>query len=239
VIAQALMKLKNCLGGGRADMLFTDPPYLMDFTGGIHADGSKSFNAKHGVIKNDKLSDKEGESFLDSINFIIKKYVNGSFYISFYRLGIDKYFNSLLRNGIQCRSLLIWDKGNHTLSNSDYMSMYEPIFYGWIDKHDFFGGNNGVDIWQIKRTSKNELHPTMKPVELVEKAILNSSKKNQTVLDLFGGSGTTAIAAEKNNRIAYLMELDPKYCDVIVIRWQDYTGKKATLESTGEAFSDG
>lgn len=221
-----------------ANMIFTDPPYLMDFTGGIHADGSKSFNAKHGGIKNDKMSEAEGNDFLDAINSIILSKVDGAFYITFYRLGIDKYYASMARTGLKCRSLVIWDKGNHTLSNSDYMSMYEPMFYGWVNSHKFYGGKNGMDIWRIKRTAKNELHPTMKPVELVEKAISDGSQINGIVLDLFGGSGTTLIAAEKTKRISRLMELDPKYCDVIIKRWQDYTGNQATLEATGATFAD-
>lgn len=221
-----------------ANMIFTDPPYLMDFTGGIHADGSKSFNAKHGAIKNDKMSKADGDDFLDSINTIIKAKVDGAFYITFYRLGIAQYYSSFDRVGLQCRSLVIWDKGNHTLSNSDYMSMYEPMFYGWVNNHKFYGGKNGMDIWRIKRTSKNDLHPTMKPVELVEKAIDDGSQVNGIVLDLFGGSGSTMIASEKKNRICRMMELDPKYCDVIVKRWQDFTGEKAILESTGEEYND-
>jgi DNA modification methylase len=212
-----------------ANMIFTDPPYLMDFTGGIHADGSKSFNSKHGGIKNDKMSEDDGNDFLDAINSVITSKVDGAFYITFYRLGINKYFASMDRTGLKCRSLVIWDKGNHTLSNSDYMSMYEPMFYGWVNNHKFYGGKNGMDIWRIKRTAKNDLHPTMKPVELVEKAILDGSAINGIVLDLFGGSGSTLIACEKQNRHARLMELDPKYCDVIVKRWEDFTGKKAVL----------
>jgi DNA modification methylase len=212
-----------------ANMIFTDPPYLMDFTGGIHADGSKSFNSKHGGIKNDKMSEEDGNDFLDAINSVITSKVDGAFYITFYRLGINKYFASMDRTGLKCRSLVIWDKGNHTLSNSDYMSMYEPMFYGWVNNHKFYGGKNGMDIWRIKRTAKNDLHPTMKPVELVEKAVLDGSAINGIVLDLFGGSGSTMIACEKQNRHARLMELDPKYCDVIVKRWEDFTGKKAVL----------
>lgn len=219
-----------------ANMIFTDPPYLMNFTGGIHADGTKSFNAKHGGIKNDKMSEQDGNDFLDAINSIIKLKVDGAFYITFYRLGIDKYFQSMARAGLLCRSLVIWDKGNHTLSNSDYMSMYEPMFYGWVNNHKFYGGKNGMDIWRIKRTQKNDLHPTMKPVELVEKAIIDGSQINAICLDLFGGSGTTMIACEKHGRHARLMELDPKYCDVIIKRWQDFTGKQAILESTGEPY---
>ena len=215
---------------GKADMVFTDPPYNMDFTGGIHADGSKSFNAKHGGIKNDKMSQTEAEDFFDAINSIIYAYCVGAFYITFYRLGIGEYWKSLERTNLKVRSLIIWNKGNHTLSNSDYMSKYEPIFYGWTgDNHNFYGGNNGMDIWEIKRTAKNDLHPTMKPVELIEKTLEDASVSGNIVLDLFGGSGSTMIACEKVGRKARLMELDPKYCDVIVKRWEDFTGKKAVL----------
>tara|TARA_R110000772_G_C13300042_1_gene438827 strand:- start:918 stop:2195 length:1278 start_codon:yes stop_codon:yes gene_type:complete len=226
------------LDGRKANMCFTDPPYLMDFTGGIHADGTKSFNAKHGGIINDKMSKSEGNDFLDAINSVIKLSVEGAFYITFYRLGIDNYYASMERAGLKCRSLIIWDKGNHTLSNSDYMSTYEPMFYGWVNNHKFYGGKNGMDIWRIKRTAKNDLHPTMKPVELVEKAIMDGSQINGIVLDIFGGSGSTMIACEKNNRDCRMMELDPKYCDVIIKRWQDFSGKSAILESTGQSFEE-
>jgi DNA modification methylase len=223
---------------GMASMTFTDPPYLMNFTGGIHADGSKSFNSKHGAIKNDKMSKQDGDNFLDSINTVIKSKVDGAFYITFYRLGIAQYYESLERTGLQCRSLVIWDKGNHTLSNSDYMSMYEPIFYGWVNNHKFHGGSNGMDIWRIQRTARNDLHPTMKPVELCLKAIEDGSQANGVVLDLFGGSGSTLIACEKTNRQCRMMELDPKYCDVIIKRWQEFTGKEATHADTGKTFNE-
>lgn len=221
--------VSKLMDGNKADMCFTDPPYLMDFTGGIHADGSKSFNSIHGKIKNDKMSKEDGDKFLDKINAVIKETVIGSFYITFYRLGINNYYNSLERNGLQVRSLIIWEKGNHTLSNSDYMSRYEPIFYGWVNEHNFYGGNNGMDVWFIERTKKNELHPTMKPLELCSKAISDSSKQNGTVLDLFGGSGSTLIACEQLNRKCYMMELDPKYCEVICQRWEKLTGKKREI----------
>ena len=201
----------------------------MDFSGGIHADGTKSFNASHGKIKNDKMSEGDGDAFIDEINANVLLFCKGAFYITFYRLGIGRYFESLKRVGLQCRSLIIWEKGNHTLSNSDYMSRYEPIFYGWVESHNFYGGNNGVDVWNINRTKKNELHPTMKPVELCVRAILDASRKSESVLDLFLGSGTTIIACEKTNRRCYGMEIDPHYCDVIIKRWEDYTGKKAVI----------
>ena len=218
-------QVEKLMNGKKSDMVFTDPPYLMDFQGGIHADGSKSYNSRYESIKNDKMSEKDGEVFLDKINFNINLYCEGAFYITFYRLGIDKYYESLKRIGLKSRSLIIWNKGNHTLSNSDYMSKYEPIFYGWVNKHNFYGGNNGMDIWDIKRTSKNELHPTMKPIELCNKAINDGSKKNQYVLDLFLGSGSTMVAAHQLKRKCYGMELDPKYCQVIIDRMQKLDSK--------------
>ena len=202
----------------KADMAFTDPPYLMDFTGGIHADGSKSFNSKHGGIKNDKMSKEDGDDFLDAINSNIQLFVNGAFYICFYRLKLGEYFESLKRTGLEVRALITWNKGNHTLSNSDYMSKCEHIFYGWVNEHNFYGGKNGMDIWDIPRTQKNDLHPTMKPIPLCEKAINDGSKVNDKVLDLFLGSGSTMVASHQLKRKCYGMELDPKYCDVIVKR---------------------
>ena len=206
------------MNGEKADMVFTDPPYLMDFTGGLNADGSKSFNSKHGGIKNDKMSKEDGDDFLDAINSNIQLFVKGAFYICFYRLKLGEYFQSLKRTGLEVRSLITWNKGNHTLSNSDYMSKCEHIFYGWVNEHNFYGGNNGMDIWEIPRAQKNELHPTMKPIPLCEKAINDASKLNDIVLDLFLGSGSTMVASHQLKRKCYGMELDPKYCDVIIKR---------------------
>ena len=217
--SDSVAKLMN---GSKADMVFTDPPYLMDFKGNVSWDEKKgaqqTFNAVHGGILNDKMSKSDGDDFLDAINSNIILFCKGAFYITFYRLGIDKYFDSLNRVGLQCRSLIIWNKLNHTLSNSDYMSRYEPIFYGWVNEHNFYGGNNGMDIWDIDRTKKNELHPTMKPIPLIEKALNDGSKLNDIVLDLFGGSGSTMVGSHQLKRKGFLMELDPKYCDVIVKR---------------------
>jgi DNA modification methylase len=182
-----------------SNMVFTDPPYLMGFEGNVHSDGSKSFNSKFGSIKNDKMSKEDGE-----------------------KLGLTYIFKALEKLNNPYKALIIWNKGNHTLSNSDYMSKYEPIVYGWNKEHKFYGSNSNFDIWDIERTKKNELHPTMKPVVLCEKAIINSSEQNGVVLDLFLGSGSTLIACEKTNRICYGMELEPKYIDVIIKRFHDY-----------------
>jgi DNA modification methylase len=217
------------MNGNKADMVFTDPPYLMGFEGNVHADGSKSFNAKHGAIKNDKMSREDGDKFILSIFENIKEFNKGAYYVCFYRLGLDYIFRALDELNNRYKALIIWDKGNHTLSNSDYMSKYEPIVYGWFDSHLFYGNRSNFDIWNIQRTQKNDLHPTMKPIALCAKAIENSSKKEDIVLDFFGGSGSTLIASEQLNRKCYAMELDPKYCDVIIKRWEDFTGEKAVL----------
>jgi len=210
--------VEKLLKWNKSDMVWTDPPYLMDFTWWIHSDWSKSFNSKHWAIKNDKMSEEEWKQFLDDINTIINKYNKWAFYISFYRLWIDKYYESMNRVWLKHKSLIIWNKWNHTLSNSDYMSKYEPIFYGWCEQHNFYGGNNWMDIWEIKRTQKNDLHPTMKPIELCEKIISDWSKKDGIVLDLFWWSGSTMVASHQLNRKCYMMELDPKYVQTIVNR---------------------
>ena len=221
--------VEKLMDGKKADMVFTDPPYLMGFEGNVHADGSKSHNAKFGVIKNDKMSRKDGDKFILEIFNNIKLFNNGAYYVCFYRLGLDYIFRALDKLNNNYKALIIWNKGNHTLSNSDYMSKYEPIVYGWFNEHKFYGNRSNFDIWDIARTQKNELHPTMKPIALCSKAIENSSKRNGLVLDLFGGSGSTLVACEQLNRKCYTMELDPKYCDVIINRWETLTGKKAVL----------
>ena len=164
-------------------------------------------------------------------------------------------FDALKANGLRYRNLIIWKKNHLNLSNSDYKSIYEPmilgwandyqpIFYGWNIDHPWHGLKGETDVWdvslpslwEIERTKKNDLHPTMKPVELIVRSIQNSSKVGDTVLDFFGGSGSTLIAAEKTGRLARVLEIDQRYCDVIVRRWQDFTGKQATLEQSGATF---
>ena len=136
-------------------------------------------------------------------------------------------------------TFVIWAKNTFTMGRSDYQRQYEPILYGWKEGTDHFwcGARDQGDVWFIKKPHVNDLHPTMKPVELVERAIRNSSKGRDTVLDPFGGSGTTLIACEKTGRQARLIELEPKYCDVIVRRWQEFSGKEATLDGDGRTFA--
>ena len=134
----------------------------------------------------------------------------------------------------------MWAKNTFTLGRSDYQRQYEPILYGWREGNDHFwcGARDQGDVWFFNKPVKNDLHPTMKPVELVERAVRNSSKSRDIVLDIFGGSGSTLIASEKTGRAARLIELDPKYVDVIVRRWQDYSGEQAIRESDKMSFND-
>lgn len=215
--------VEKLMDGEKANMIFTDPPYNMNFTGSVHGDGSKE-NRFTG-IKNDKMSNKEFQDFLDGFCTILNLYVTGAFYITFYRLGIDWMFEALNRNNIKTRNLIIWKKNNFNLSKSDYKSFYEPVFYGWLQNHDFYGEKNETDIWEINKTKINDLHPTMKPVELCERAILNSSKKTNNILDLFAGSGSTLIACIKTKRNCFTCDIDKHYTQVTVKRAVDFLEK--------------
>ena len=137
-------------------------------------------------------------------------------------------------------TFVIWAKNTFTLGRADYQRQYEPILYGWKDGVDHYwcGARDQGDVWFFDKPVRNDLHPTMKPVALVERAIRNSSKSRDIVLDPFGGSGSTLIACEKAGRQARLVELDPKYCDVIVRRWQEWTGEQAMLGEDGSSFAD-
>lgn len=131
--------------------------------------------------------------------------------------------------GWEVKHELIWEKQSIVLNRADYNYQHEPIMYGWNKKHKFYGKGqfHTTSIWKIDRPTKSKEHPTMKPIALIVEALENSSVKNNIVLDLFGGSGSTLIACEQTNRKCRTMELDPKYCDVIIKRWENLTGKKA------------
>ncbi|AJI54344.1 site-specific DNA-methyltransferase [Francisella philomiragia] len=230
--------------GGKAQMVLTDPPYLMDYQGGMAGDGS--VGKQQVKIANDNLSKEDGNRFLAEISKRIAEYCDGSWYVFFYRLGIDRLMNIMTANNLKWRNLIIWKKSHFNLSNSDYKSIYEPCIFGWQDDyvpalygwnkiHEFHGGKNQTDvwgvavpsIWEADKVRLADLHPTMKPVELLEKAIKNSSLKDEVVLDLFGGSGSTMIACQKLDRQCRMIELEPYYCDVIVKRWQEFTREQA------------
>jgi DNA modification methylase len=223
------------MNGQLADMAFTDPPYNVDY--GNNA--KDKMRGKDRRIMNDALGDGFYKFLYDAcVNLLVV--TKGACYVCMSSSELHTLQKAWLDAGGKWSTFVIWAKNTFTLGRADYQRQYEPILYGWKDgaKHFWCGDRDQSDIWNYNKPRVNDLHPTMKPVELVERAINNSSKTRDIVIDLFGGSGTTLIACEKTNRQARLMEMDPKYVDVIVKRWEDFTGQKATRESDGSAFSD-
>ena len=228
--------VERLMDGQKADMVFTDPPYGIAFKGqmlshtsknGKRVDNYKGANTKHDDIKNDELNDENLFSFCFSFLNLFKTVNPSSWYICFSQLDLDILLQAMRNNNIEWKSIIAWVKNQATLSNKDYKLRYEPIVYGQSGSSFYGERYKNEDVWEITRTLKNDLHPTMKPIELIVKAINNSSKLKDRVIDLFLGSGSTIIACEKTNRKCYGMEIDPHYCDVIVKRWEEYTGNKA------------
>ena len=198
------------MDGDRPDMIFTDPPYNIDYQG---------VSDKRDKIKNDKMEDSAFVDFLIQTLFGCETmYVCCSWhYAHLFREAMEKI-------GRKPKAMIVWNKVNPAQHLDKYFKQHEIIFY-----YGDYGGQKTLrgDIWTIKR-QKNTVHPTMKPVELIEMA-LEDNKEKKIVFDMFGGSGSTLIACEKQNRKARLIELEPKYCDVIVKRWEEFTGKTAQL----------
>jgi len=227
------------MNGEKADMVFTDPPYNLSFKGSMSnttKDGvmikHKGANQKHNEINNDKMSKDDFYNFILDMLKEIKTNCKGAFYICFGSQTLNQLLQPFLDLGMEYKSIIIWKKNQATLSGKDYKGRYEPIIYGRFNNEFYAERYKQEDIWEYQRTLKNDLHPTMKPIPLIENAIKNSSKSNMKVLDLFLGSGSTLIAAEKLNRKCYGMELDEKYCDVIIERWEQFTGQKAIKNGT-------
>lgn len=199
------------MDGKKADMVFTDPPYGVDYDG----------------INNDSRSGLE-----DLLTSAFENYkencIDGASVYCFHSDKCADIFHQVFRSFCHFSSMIIWEKQSLVLSQGDYQSIHEPCLYGWFDNgtHRFFGDRKQTSVWQFDRKSI-EGHTTPKPIGFICKALENSSKKNEKVLDLFGGSGSTLIACEQLDRTCYMMELDPKYCDVIIKRWETFTGKKA------------
>jgi DNA modification methylase len=224
---------ETLLNGKAVDMVFTDPPYNVNY-----ANSAKDkMRGKDRAILNDNLGDGFYDFLLAALTPTLA-HCRGAIYVAMSSSELDTLQSAFRAAGGHWSTFIIWAKNTFTLGRADYQRQYEPILYGWPEggERHWCGDRDQGDVWQIKKPQKNDLHPTMKPVELVERALRNSSRPGNVVLDPFGGSGTTLIAAEKSGRTARLIELDPKYVDVIVRRWQDYTGKQAIRESDGVAF---
>jgi site-specific DNA-methyltransferase (adenine-specific) len=222
---------KNLFNNNKADLIFTDPPYNVDYSGRGENDLGK--------IKNDNMGENDFIDFLCKNFNLMSDYLKplGCIYVCHpdshskpkiaFEINFEKFFKK--------SSTIIWDKGNAGMGWQDYRSQHEPILYGWKEgqgKHSFYGDRKNTSIWSVKRDNVSGYkHPTQKPVALSQKAVLNNSKEDDIIFDSFLGSGSTLIACEKTNRKCYGIELDPKYCDIIIKRWENFTGKKAELEN--------
>lgn len=206
------------------DLLITDPPYNVDYTGKTK-DALKIIN-----------DSKDADTFHDFLyNAFINAYAvmkdGAPFYVWYASKEVVNFSTALADAGLSVKQELIWNKNSLVMGRQDYQWKHEPCLYGWkeTDSHNWYGDRKQTTVIDFDRPTKSELHPTMKPVGLFDYQIKNSTKKGDNVLDLFGGSGTTIMACEQNGRNAYVMEYDPHYIDVIIERWENFTGQKVKL----------
>jgi len=223
------------LGNERVAMIFQDPPYNVDYAN----TAKDKLRGTSRPILNDNLGDGFQDFLLAAFKPALAR-CNGAVYVAMSSSELDTLQAAFRAAGGKWSTFIIWAKNTFTLGRSDYQRQYEPILYGWPEgaTRHWCGDRDQGDVWHFNKPRVNDLHPTMKPVELVERAIRNSSRPGDVVLDPFGGSGTTLIAAEKSGRQARLIELDPKYVDTIVRRWQEYAGGQAVREADGVRFDD-
>lgn len=223
--------VKKLMADDIADMIFTDPPYNVNYGATMKDKLRYHTSPNHDrKIMNDNLGEDFGQFLTDSLSNMLM-YCKGAAYVCMSSSELHTLYSSFIAAGGKWSTFIIWAKNTFTLGRADYQRQYEPILYGWVKDKDHYwcGDRNQADVWEYNKPQVNDLHPTMKPIELVMRAILNSSKIGGIVLDGFGGSGSTLIAAEKTGRSCRMIELDPKYCDVIVKRWEEFTGSKAVL----------
>jgi DNA modification methylase len=229
--ATRLVDVNRALGEGRlADMAFTDPPYNVAYQGGT---------AAKMTIANDAL----GTGFLDFLRPALANLLvvtKGASYVCMSSSEWPTLHRAWQEAGGKWSSTIIWAKNTFALGRADYHQQFEAMLYGWKagNQHYWCGARDQGNVWHFDKPARNDLHPTMKPVALVERAIRNSSKHRDTVLDPFGGSGTTMIAAERTGRHAVLLEIDPAYVDVIVRRWEETSGQPAILDVEDRTFDD-
>lgn len=230
--ADCVAKLMN---GEKADMVFTDPPYGVSYTEKneyLNSFGKPMSCPK--AIENDSKTPEEMYDFWRKAFELIYEHTNKkmAYYITAPQGGdlLLLLLQAVRDAGFALKHQLIWNKNNHVLGRCDYNYKHEPIIYGWKIKgtHSFEGnGKFKTSVWDIPKPQRNDLHPTMKPIELISECLKDNSRKGDLVIDLFGGSGSTLIACEQLNRKCNMMEYTPNYCDVIIARWEKLTGKKA------------
>ena len=223
----SLVDVAKLMRDEKAEMVFTDPPWNVSY-------GQENERWKQRSILNDSMTTEDFKEFMNSA-FSCMHWASRGGAMAYIVMSAQEWGNLMLTlaaNGFHWSSTIIWNKDQLVLSRKDYHTKYEPIWYGWKDDEPRvhpLKDRKQCDVWDFDRPKRSDEHPTMKPVELVARAITNSSDKGDIVLDLFGGSGTTLIASEETDRRCYMMELDPKYVDVIIGRWEDLTGRKAVL----------
>lgn len=219
------------MGDEKAHLIWTDPPWNVNY-GAV--DEGNAMGYKSRTIMNDHMSDGQWDEFVAGFCTTMKDYSEpgAPIYLVMSAQEWPVIDRNLREVGFHWSSTIIWAKDRLVLSRKDYHTQYEPIWYGWnadAARLAVVEDRKQSDLWEIERPSKSELHPTMKPIELVQKSLVNSSKPGNIVLDSFGGSGSTLIACEQTNRKCRMVELDPQYCDVIIARWEKFTGKSAEL----------
>jgi len=225
--------VERMMAGELAGLIFTDPPYNVDYEG---------YTKQRLKICGDRMGAEQFQQFL-AVNFascqrIVKS--SASLYICHCSQWQREFQNAIEAAGFEVRCQLIWAKNTFAWDFGRYKFQHEPIFYAHVagQKDAWYSNKSQSTLWEEKKPSANRIHPTAKPIELVERALLNSSKAGAVVADLFGGSGSTLIGCERRGRKARLMEIDPQYCDATVRRWQAYTGKVAVLNGDGRKFED-
>jgi DNA modification methylase len=217
--------VSRLLGDQRPAMCFTDPPYNVSL--GDH--GGQHRGQKRRRIQNDAMPPEQWSAFIRGWAKNLIDSVDGAIYLCMSTKEWASVSRALEEAGGHWSDTIIWKKDRFVMGRSDYQRQYEPIWFGWREgvKHHWCGDRDQGDVWEIGRPSESEAHPTMKPLALVERAINNSSKPGDIVLDLFLGSGTTLISAERTGRVCYGMELDPHYASVVLARFESFSGKEA------------
>jgi DNA modification methylase len=243
--ATLVADVEKIVAGGLADMVFTDPPYGVAVASRVGTRGVSSAEARllgTAKIANDEMSIPVLTEFLRLAfgNMLVSCRKGACWYVAAPHGPMGLAFSLALQEIDVWRHSLVWVKDSLVMSRMDYHYRHEPIYYGWTPgaPHHAVPTRTQDTVWEIARPKRSLEHPTMKPVELVERALRNSSNPKDTVLDPFGGSGTTLVACEKAGRHARVIELMPTYCDVIVRRWQTFTGKVARHEESGRAFEE-
>lgn len=229
--AAEVASYERLLRDDRAAMTFTDPPYNVDY--GNH--GGRRPGIRRRTIANDSMDAEAWETFVRAWAAHLLRFTDGAVYSCMSSKELPLLSRVFAELGGHWSDTLVWAKDAFTLGRADYQRQYEPIWYGWREgaKRQWAGGRKQGDIWEVDRPRTSELHPTMKPLELVERALENSSRRGDLVLDPFVGSGTTVIACERTGRRARAVELDPRYCDVVVARWETFTGRQAATVGEG------